>query len=437
MSRNELRLIAAGTLLIGVSYGLARFAYGLFLPSMREDVGLSSAMAGAIGSGAYMGYCLAIVVSALLVERFGARLMAVAAALIAAIGMAAISVSTSALWLAGAILLAGTSTGLASPPMAQAVSSAIPGARQGRANTIINAGTSLGVAISGPVAFIATGQWRIAYAAFAVTALFNALLLWVSVPASGDRDEPRDDSPLDENRERSGRLWRPSVPMVVLAAVGMGIASAAYWTFSSEAVVTLGHFDQAMANIVWILIGVAGLAGGLAGDLIGRMGLNTVHRGSLAALALSLCLLVLMPSGLPVVLLSAMLFGAAYIMLTGVYLVWGIRLYPDRPAIGLGLPFLMIAMGQIIGSPLAGYLIGGQGYVFSVIAFALVALATSLVTYRADGGEESGPKRQVTASPLPDTPLQRFYMPAMPPVGVIGMLERQIRARLGTCRAKR
>ncbi|NRB57967.1 MAG: MFS transporter [Salinicola sp.] len=434
MTRQELRLVVAGTLLIGVSYGLARFAYGLFLPSMREDVGMSSAMAGAIGSGAYLGYCLAIVGSALLVERLGARRVAVIAALIAAVGMVAISVSTSAPWLAGAILLAGASTGLASPPMAQAVSVTVATAHQGRANTVINAGTSLGVAISGPVAFAATGQWRIAYAAFAIAALLNALLLSISVPRA-DASDRRSDSP---EKGRGAGIWRSHVAVLVLAAVGMGMASAAYWTFSSEAVVTLGHFDQATANIVWILIGVAGLAGGLAGDLVKRLGLDVVHRGSLAALALSLCLLAVLPSSLPALLVSAALFGGAYIMLTGVYLVWGIRLYADRPAIGLGLPFLMIAVGQIVGSPLAGYLIGGQGYAFCFIAFALIALATMLAGYRPDGRKraDTRPPEALKGAPVsprpPIPPIPPFYMPAMPPLELIDKIGRKLNARLGS-----
>jgi len=437
MTRTELRLIIAGTMLIGVSYGLARFAYGLFLPSMREDVGLSSAMAGAIGSGAYVGYCLAIVASAVLVERFGARLIAVAAALIAAVGMAVVSISESPLLLAGAILLAGTSTGLASPPMAQAVSHAIPEDRQSRANTFINAGTSLGVAVSGPVAFLATGQWRVGYAAFAITALLNAGLLLLGVPRSQVADERGDTSPEENSRPNRDGLWRPRAIRVVLAATGMGLASAAYWTFSSEAVVTLGHFDQTVANIVWILIGVAGLAGGLAGDLVKRFGLNAVHRGSLGALALSLCLLAVMPASLPAMLVSAALFGGAYIMLTGVYLVWGIRLYTDRPAIGLGLPFLMIAVGQILGSPLAGYLIGSRGYAFCFMAFALIAMTTMLAGYRADEprsdaetdqGDPS--RRDVPRTPHP--PIHRFYMPAMPPLGLIEKIGRKFNGGVGS-----
>ncbi|WP_110656692.1 MFS transporter [Salinicola halimionae] len=436
MIHKELRLIVAGTLLIGVSYGLARFAYGLFLPSMREDVGLSSAMAGAIGSGAYVGYCLAIVASAVLVERFGARPMAVAAALIAAAGMAVVSISESPLLLAGAILLAGTSTGLASPPMAQAVSRAIPEAHQSRANTFINAGTSLGVAVSGPVAFLATGQWRVAYAAFAITALLNAGLLLLGVPRSQGADEGGEASSKENSRPNRDGLWRPRAIRVVLAATGMGLASAAYWTFSSEAVVKLGHFDQSVANIVWILIGVAGLAGGLAGDLVKRFGLDVVHCGSLGALALSLCLLALMPASLPAMLVSAALFGGAYIMLTGVYLVWGIRLYTDRPAIGLGLPFLMIAVGQILGSPLAGYLIGSQGYAFCFIAFALIAVATMLAGYRADKPSDAGTGQDVAARrDMPRAPhpsIHRFYMPAMPPLWLIEKIGRRFSGGVGS-----
>lgn len=380
MNRVEFRLIVAGTMLIGTTYGLARFAYGLFLPGMRDDVGLSPALAGVIGSGAYVGYCLAIVLSALLVERFGPRRTAVAAALIAAVGMAGVALSTQPLWLAGAILLAGTSTGLASPPMAQAVSRAITAPRQGRANTVINAGTSLGVAVSGPVAFIATGQWRLAYAAFAIAALLNALLLLSSMPRAGTSDDASTDN--HQYSDRPCKLRRPGALTLVVAAAGMGTASAAFWTFSSDVVITLGHFEQTTANIVWILIGVAGLVGGAAGDLIVRFGLNVVYRCSLAAMASALSLLVISPSNLAAVLVAAALFGAAYIMLTGVYLVWGIRLYADRPAIGLGLPFLMIAVGQIVGSPLAGYLIGSRGYLVCFVAFALIALATALIGYR-------------------------------------------------------
>ena len=57
------RLVPPGLAMIAVTYGLARFAYGLFLPDMREAFDLPSALLGTIGALSYVGYCAAIVVS--------------------------------------------------------------------------------------------------------------------------------------------------------------------------------------------------------------------------------------------------------------------------------------------------------------------------------------------------------------------------------------
>jgi hypothetical protein len=44
-------LVAPGLAMIAVTYGLARFAYGLFLPEMRESLDLSETALGLIGAG--------------------------------------------------------------------------------------------------------------------------------------------------------------------------------------------------------------------------------------------------------------------------------------------------------------------------------------------------------------------------------------------------
>ncbi len=114
-------LVAPGLALIAVTYGLARFAYGLFLPEMRETFGLSSSLLGVIGSGSYLGYCVAIIISLVYTSRTGPRRMAVAAGAVAVIGMTVVAVAPAAWVLALGILVAGSSTGLASPPMGEAV----------------------------------------------------------------------------------------------------------------------------------------------------------------------------------------------------------------------------------------------------------------------------------------------------------------------------
>ena len=80
--------------MIAVTYGLARFAYGLFLPEMRESLDLSETVLGFIGAGSYAGYCLAIVIALVFTSRTGPRFMAVAAGAVAVVGMAVVDGKT-------------------------------------------------------------------------------------------------------------------------------------------------------------------------------------------------------------------------------------------------------------------------------------------------------------------------------------------------------
>lgn len=50
-----LTLGATGFGLIAVCYGFARFAFGLFLPSINADLALSSTLSGLISGGAFLG----------------------------------------------------------------------------------------------------------------------------------------------------------------------------------------------------------------------------------------------------------------------------------------------------------------------------------------------------------------------------------------------
>ncbi|HCQ46395.1 MAG TPA: MFS transporter, partial [Achromobacter sp.] len=101
-----------GFALIAACYGFARFAFGLFLPRIDAELSLSSTLSGLMSGAAFLTYCVAVILSAWLTERLGPRFVAIGAALIAAAGMAGIAAAPTAPWLAGAVMLAGSSTGL-------------------------------------------------------------------------------------------------------------------------------------------------------------------------------------------------------------------------------------------------------------------------------------------------------------------------------------
>jgi predicted MFS family arabinose efflux permease len=386
-------LVAPGLALIAVTYGLARFAYGLFLPDMREAFDLSPSLLGLIGAGSYLGYCVAVIISLVYTSRTGPRLMAVGAGAVAVAGMAVVAGSPVAWVLALGILVAGSSTGLASPPMAEAVARSIRHSLQDRANTLINSGTSVGVALSGPAALLLSGQWRLAWTMFALVGL--AILVWNAavMPREAVQDEG-ESGELDEDYAEAGeglgrtglsftyligaRVRSRSLPLFA-AAFGVGFASAVYWTFSREIVVQAGGLGQTGSTLFWTVIGISGLAGGAAGDLVGRLGLTSVLRGGLVSMAASMVLLAVAPSVLPLAYTSAALFGSTYIMLTGIILLWSVGVFRERPAAGLGAGFLLIAVGQMVGSPLSGALAGLTSPAIAFFSFAAAAVLTTCV----------------------------------------------------------
>ena len=386
-------LVAPGLGLIAVTYGLARFAYGLFLPDMRASFELSPSLLGLIGAGSYLGYCVAIVFSLLYTSRTGPRLMAVAAGAVAVLGMALVAGAPVAWVLALGVLVAGSSTGLASPPMAEAVARSVPEGLQDRANALINCGTSVGVALSGPAALLVDGQWRIAWAAFALAGV--VVLAWNAavmprVAVAADRGGRAGLEAGEDAASGAGsgdgslsylvgaRVRARSVPLFV-AALGLGFSSAAYWTFARDLVVRAGDLGQAGSTLFWTVLGVSGLAGGAAGDLVGRFGLATVMRGALLAMAASIALLAVAPGVLPLAYLSAALFGSTYILLSGVVLLWSVGVFSEGPSAGLGAAFLLIAAGQAAGSPAAGTLAGATDPTTAFLSFAAVAVLTALV----------------------------------------------------------
>ena len=379
------RLVAPGLAMIAVTYGLARFAYGLFLPEMRETLDLSDAVLGLIGAGSYAGYCLAVLGALVLTSRSGPRLMAVAAGSAAVVGMAAIAGAPAGWVLALGVLLAGSSSGLASPPMGEAVAASIPEESQDRANALINSGTSVGVALSGPAALLAAEQWRIAWVAFALVG--GAVVVWnaIAMPRKPESDDrPGGATQTDGPRPSVRYLLGPrSVPLFA-AATGVGFASAAYWTFSRDLIVRFGDLSGASSTIFWIVIGVSGLAGGLAGDLVRRFGLARAFRVSVLSMAAAIGLLAAAPGVLLWAYSSAALFGSAYIMLTGIILVWSVSVFRDLPSAGLGAAFLLIAVGQVFGTLAAGALAGVVGLVVTFWASAGVAVAAALIGPRTE-----------------------------------------------------
>src|SRR4051812_50081096 len=73
-------VLVPGTAMIAVTFGLARYGYGLLLPDMKADIGIGPSTAGLISSLGYLAYLVANAAVVPLASRFGTRVAVAGAA---------------------------------------------------------------------------------------------------------------------------------------------------------------------------------------------------------------------------------------------------------------------------------------------------------------------------------------------------------------------
>jgi predicted MFS family arabinose efflux permease len=355
---------AAGAALIAMSYGLARFAFGLYVPAIRAELGITPDIMGVVGSMAFVSFSVASLFAAGVSDRLGARTAAVLASVIGLFGLSIIASAGGAWPLGIGVFACGVCTGLMMPALTAGLQAAVRPYLHGRVSAVMNAGTSIGVAVSVPTVVLLSDRWREAYLGFALVALLCALAARRYVPPVSRvyRGHGKSVPFLIDRRFRVQRLS--------VFGLGMGMVSSAYWVFAPDLVVSAGGLASKTTGWLWLVLGLAGLGGAFATDLADRFGAALVQGVAFAALSLSLLLLALAPGTIGTALLSASVFGLVYMMLTGIHLMTGVRVLVDHPSLGAVVPFLAIAVGQAVGSPVTGILVSRMGHVDAFLVMA-------------------------------------------------------------------
>ncbi|MFE0130913.1 MFS transporter, partial [Streptomyces sp. NPDC059037] len=225
------RVSLAGMAAVGVTFGFARYGYGLFLPEFRRAFDLPLSLVGLIASASYVGYIAALLLVGALVTRLGPRPLVVAGGLSAAGGMALVACADGPITLTAGLVLAGTSPGWVWAPYSDAVDRTLPPDRRERAMGAIATGTAFAVALAGPLTLAAQGgRWRHAWLAFAAAALL-ATLANARVLPGGGRARPTEDRTDDDaaaaaaaaagqSPPRPGLGWLARRPAAAAALLG-------------------------------------------------------------------------------------------------------------------------------------------------------------------------------------------------------------------------
>lgn len=330
---------------IAVCYGFARYPYGLFVPEFAEAFELGATGIGVLGGVSTLGYTLGLVIA----PRAGnanPRATTLAAGACAACGLMLMGSSGSVVvFFAAGLLLAGAGAGLVSPGVAQLISRSITPRTQSRAQAWANTGTSFGLAASAFTPVLVFG-WQATWLGFGIVAAIITLIAWRRLPHP----------PVRPNAEKTTVPWRRTgLVLLLLNSVLLGLTSAPYWNFSIDRVQSTG-LDPGSSGWFWLTIGIAGPLGGTVGALAHRHGLTPVNVATWTLWAAGLAILAHPAPGLSLALVSAGIFGATFMGLTGICILWAARLYPESPALGVTLSFLGLGTGQTLGSPIAGAL---------------------------------------------------------------------------------
>jgi MFS family permease len=405
--------------------GFGRFGYSAVLPAMQEGLGISSAAAGSLASWNLIGYTVMSAVGGVLSARWGARLVIALGITVTALGMLFTGLSGTLAGASAARLVTGMGNGLVLVPSISLMATWFEVRRLGLASAVVPTGSSLTLVVVGlavPPILAAAGAdgWRVAWYIFAGITFLLAVLSSVI-----QRDRPAkpiiesDDIVIDKWAPESirARLSPPSFHVKTVihsryawhaGAVYLlyGIAFLLYFTFFQKRLTTdLGYGDQT-AGYLFMLVGVAGLAGGMLwGSVSDRFG-----RGRTLALTLFLAgaagLLFGARPVLPSLILSAILFGStgpAFPGLMGV--ACADRFGPKLASASLGLITILVGAGQAMGPLIGGamndaYSSLAPAYIFSGAVFIVAAVAALLLPRGAE------PDR-TAITVLPELPQQR------------------------------
>ncbi|MBD9392725.1 YbfB/YjiJ family MFS transporter [Acidovorax sp. ACV01] len=374
-----------------LSLGITRFAYALLLPPMREDLGWSYTLAGAMNTVNALGYLLGALATPWLLRRLAPGAVLMVGAVMATVFMGLSGFFTQAAPLLVQRLLAGGASALvfiAGGLLAARLGAQVPG-RSGLLLGLYYGGTGWGISLSALLvpAVLAVApaphSWTWAWWALALACVgATAALLWPARVLSGLAAPVAGGAGATSAATVPERVrWRALAP--ALLGYGLfGVGYIGYMTF----VVALLRDQGRGAGEVTLFYALLGLAV-VASSRVWAGLLDRSHGGeALARLNALLGVATILPAltgAWPVVLASGLLFGGVFLSVVASTTALVRHNLPQALwASGISAFTIVFAAGQIVGPTVVGWIADGpgglaRGLVFSACALWVGALVAS------------------------------------------------------------
>ena len=364
------RIGLAGAAVVGVAFGMARYAYGLTLPDIRQDLGLSELVLGLVSSATFAGFLAGLLLAGPLAARHGSRAPTTVGGACGVAGSVIVTVAQSPWLLAVGVVLAGSAGGWVWAPYSDIVTRSVSLRQQPRALAIITTGTSGGLLLLGGLAVLAAlGSWRLVWAGIALAAVAAAIVNLRLVPRTGPAPRPG-------GRRGASSMARalrvPAAYSVVYFAVVV-----IYFTYAAD-VLDRGTLPAAAVPALYAAIGLTGVVGVATGALAQRVGSLRVAALCLVTVGAALALLGLASDSLTATMASACIFGVGYMTGSAVLAVWTAELVPDRAGAAFTACLVVGAFTSVAAPALAGAVIPGLELGALLVLTAAVSLLSGM-----------------------------------------------------------
>ena len=376
-----LRLALALSLGAAVSLGITRFAYGLLLPPMRDDLLWSYTLAGGMNTANAVGYLIGALATPSLLRRWSPSILLMWGAVGASLFMA-LSGFFVAVWpLMAQRLLAGVASAVVF--IAGGLLAARLGARQTQRSGLLlglyYGGTGIGIVLSAllvPVvlqwAQAQPHAWAWAWWCLALVCVLATLVLVWPARVLGNWESA---NPTHAASAAAVPTFQPRRMGFALAGyTGFGVGYIGYMTF----VIALLREQGASSSVITVFYAALGLAVVLGSRI--WAGLLDRHRdgqaiGRLNALLGAATLIPAMTAQPQLLLLSGVVFGAVFLSVVASTTAF-VRhnLPPALWGVGISAFTIVFAAGQIVGPTVVGFIADGPGGLERGLVFSAVAL---------------------------------------------------------------
>lgn len=374
-------IVLSGVLTIVAVLGLGRFSLGMILPSMGNNLKLEYSQMGYIGTGNFIGYLLAVLLSSRLLQWIGFRKLISGGIFLVGASMIVVGCANDFWWVFFAFFLTGCGSGFANVPVMALVSHWFGPSLRGRAAGFMVSGSGLGIMITG-LLVPAINRWDGSDASWRWNwMVLGALVLGIGMVCTALlRNSPQDVglTVLEKSGQKANNTVIPATiqpsllsPSRIISHLGsiyflFGFTYVVYVTF---VVTTLIHdygFTEITAGRFWFWFGLLGVfSGPVFGSLSDRLGRTGMLTLVFLLLAAAHFLLAVHPQVEGIYLSIGLFALCAWSVPSIVAAAVGDYLGPFKAASGFAAVTLLFGLGQIIGPSLAGILADVQGNFFA------------------------------------------------------------------------